>query len=351
MTNTLLLQIEPLDTLFFRDARPFDASSRAASGLPKPQTVAGALRTAMLRSAGVDLAAVAAAVRAGESFRDAAAAGGSIGKAIGEVTFRGPWFGQDGEILYPAPATLRRERDNGKFIRLDPIGTDLPGWKPLETGMMPLWYKGRARLNNAPGYLRANDMLRFLDGGLPEKVVPEADLFGFHDRTGIGLDAERAVAADGMIYSVRMLELRRGVRLHVEMEGAEEALDLFAPGGQLVPLGGEGRRAVVTPGPQKTPEVPPASSSDRRLVVLTTPAPMDGWKLRGPKLLSAAVPGYEAVSGWDLARGGPKPNRFSVPAGSVYFLEPGAAPAHTFVDPEDAAVGWGSYLEGTWNHV
>lgn len=351
MTNTLSLRIEPLDTLFFRDARPFDASSRASSGLPKPQTVAGALRTAMLRSAGVDLGEVAAAVRAGQTFRDAAAVGGSIGKTIGEVGFRGPWFGRDGEILYPAPATLRQERAGGKFVRLDPIGTDLPGWKPAETGMLPLWYRGRARLNNASGYLRASDMLRFLDGGLPEAVVPETDLFGFHDRTGIGLDAERAVAADGMIYSVRLLELRRGVCLHVEMTGAEEALGLFAPEGQLVPLGGEGRRAVVTPGPQDAPEARPASTSDRRLVVLTTPAPLDGWKLKGSRLLSAAVPGYEAVSGWDLARGGPKPNRFSVPAGSVYFMEPGASPAHPLVDPEDAAVGWGSYLEGTWNHV
>ena len=353
MTDTLFLRIEPLDTLFFRDARPFDAASRAASGLPKPQTVAGALRTTMLRLAGVDHAAVATAVRAGQSFRDAAAVGGAIGKAIGEVGFRGPWFGRDGEILFPAPATLRRERGNGEFIRLDPLGTNLPGWKSAETGMRPLWYRGRARLDNASGYLKASDMIRFLDGGLPEEVVPEVELFVYHDRTGIGLDADRAVAADGMIYSVRMLELHRGVCLYVEVAGAEEALGLFPRGGELVPLGGEGRRAVVTPdqGRQDTPEARSASSVDRRLLVLTTPAPLDGWKLRGLKLLSAAVPGYEAVSGWDLARGGPKPNRFSVPAGSVYFLEPGTFPVGPLVDPEDAAVGWGSYLEGIWNHV
>ena len=40
--------LDPLDTLFFRDGRPFDASSRVRGGLPNPQTLAGALRTALL---------------------------------------------------------------------------------------------------------------------------------------------------------------------------------------------------------------------------------------------------------------------------------------------------------------
>ena len=38
------IRIEPIDVLF-RDARPFGTASRASSGLPTPQTLAGALRT------------------------------------------------------------------------------------------------------------------------------------------------------------------------------------------------------------------------------------------------------------------------------------------------------------------
>ena len=33
-----------------------------------------------------------------------------------------------------------------------------------------------------------------------------------------------------------------------------------------------------------------------------------------------------AVSGWDVARGGPRRTRFAVPAGSVYFVEGDFAP-------------------------
>lgn len=35
--------LEPLDVLFFRDGRPFAAATRASTGLPFPQTTAGAV--------------------------------------------------------------------------------------------------------------------------------------------------------------------------------------------------------------------------------------------------------------------------------------------------------------------
>lgn len=35
--------LEPLDVLFFRDGRPFAAAMRGSSGLPLPQTTAGAI--------------------------------------------------------------------------------------------------------------------------------------------------------------------------------------------------------------------------------------------------------------------------------------------------------------------
>lgn len=353
--HRLFLRIEPVDTLFFRDARPFGAASRSTSGLPKPQTVVGALRTAMLALAGIDLEEVAERIRSGQTFGDAAAAASGSGAAIGAVRFRGPWFCRGKDILFPAPATLRRERHSGTIVRLDPLDADLPGWKPPEKGMKPLWRKGRERLETVSGYLTPNSTIRFLGGGAPDEIVPDTDLFAFDDRTGIGVDADRAVAADRMIYAVRMLVLRPGVHLQTEIVGPEEALNLFPPAGYLLALGGEGRRAAVSPDPHH-PGLPCSAATgptDRRLLVLTAPAPLNGWRPRGLGILAAAVPGHDAVSGWDLARGGPKPNRFVVPAGSVYFLRPDATVPTTdsLAEPDDAAVGWGSYLEGTWNHA
>ena len=70
-------------------------------------------------------------------------------------------------------------------------------------------------------------------------------------------------------------------------------------------------------------------------------------------VLSAAVPGYRAFSGWDLALRGPKPTRFAIEAGTVYFL---AEPLAAFQPPslcraEDAVLGWGHVVNGVWSHV
>ena len=357
--SRMILRIEPLDPLFFRDGRPFGDNSRAVSGLPRPQTFAGALRTAMLRRAEVDIAAVARRVRSGMAFNEASAAAGGCGAAIGSVEFRGPWFANGSDMFFRAPSTLRvvRGSRNREVVRLDPLSERLPGWNgwnPPEAGMFPLWRKGRDRLETVSGYIGPDGMRKFLDGGVPDSIVQSEDLFGFDDRTGIGVNPDRGVAADHMIYSRRFLSLRPGVCFLSEVFGPSEALDLFPSGGVLVPLGGESRQAVVRPDPGHPGS--PRSAIDvtrRTLAVLTAPAPFQGWCPAGLPLFAAAIRGYDAVSGWDLARGGPKPNRFVVPDGSVYFLAPDAKlpESDSLVAGEDAAAGWGSYLKGTWNYA
>jgi CRISPR-associated protein Cmr3 len=65
----------------------------------------------------------------------------------------------------------------------------------------------------------------------------------------------------------------------------------------------------------------------------------------------ASGPGIP-VSGWDVARGRPRPARFAAPAGSVYFVnnpDPDDRETSLCGDPEDLAQGWGFALRGTWN--
>src|SRR5437870_6544569 len=89
------LCINPLDVLFFRDGRPFDAASRAYGGLPLPRTVAGALRTALLTSEeSFDFAALRDRVRNGSNgprptTRDVL---GDAPAWILDARFRGPWL-------------------------------------------------------------------------------------------------------------------------------------------------------------------------------------------------------------------------------------------------------------------
>ena len=103
---------------------------------------------------------------------------------------------------------------------------------------------------------------------------------------------------------------------------------------------------------------PPDASNGRVLLLLTTPVVFSKqWCPRlpaGTRLVAAAVTGYEAFSGWDLARGGPKPTRFAVPAGSVYFLETSDQQAlinSLAESDEDRQLGFGCVVQGVWNYV
>jgi CRISPR-associated protein Cmr3 len=61
-----------------------------------------------------------------------------------------------------------------------------------------------------------------------------------------------------------------------------------------------------------------------------------------------------AVSGWDVARGGPRETRFAVPAGATYFVD-GPGDEELFLhhdDPDERRnlrrEGWGFALQGKW---
>jgi len=92
------------------------------------------------------------------------------------------------------------------------------------------------------------------------------------------------------------------------------------------------------------------------VLVLTTPAPFsEGWKPPTVAPIAAAVGGPVALSGWDLARGGPKPTRFAVEAGSVYFLTGADAAAGgttgSLCEGDDEQAGWGAFVRGVWNYA
>ena len=355
--HSVSLELEPLDVLFFRDARPFDARCRATTSIPLPQTVAGAVRTWLLNRTGADFHALGLKIRSGAGFMEATAAQGGGVAAIGRLAIQGPWFVMDGERLTPTPATIEAGRD-GTLYRLDPCAEDdLPGWAPPVQGMVPLWRRSRVPATPRGGYLRPNGLQRFLAGGIPlaDEVVDADAVFCTEDRVGIVVDPEIGTAGDGDgdIYATRLLRLGGGVTLAVDLMGDTDDLKI-CPGADVIPLGGEARRAIVRrAGPWRWPAIA-SDEVNRPLVLLTTPAPFGGWKPPTLSPVAAAVPGPIPVSGWDLVRRGPKPNRFAVPAGSVFFLADGdeAAPGgHSLCDGEDGAVGWGAYVKGTWNHA
>jgi len=370
----LAMRLRPLDMLFFRDGRPFGAASQVESGQPQPQTVAGALRTALLQAYGADFVCLGKCIEKGVCFAEAVQEAGAA-SWIGTMQVAGPWFRKEtdaGEkVLFPTPAILHRDKD--QFFRLAPLPDgELPGWRPPVKGLRPLWpmrkdvmdltIRDNESKKPAGGYLTREGMLEFLKGGLPkcEQWRGTDGLFALDRRTGIVIDGASNTAKEGMIYAAAFLALAKGVSLHVELKlpdedakrAAEDVLRSIAP----LPLGGEGRRVAVKL--ELLDSVLPlrveVQGQGRELLALGSPGVFrQGWLPSDIQddLVAACIAGQGAVSGWDYALGGPKKTRFTVAAGSVYFRkasQPFDKSALTD-EPEDAALGFGHIFKGVWN--
>lgn len=376
--KTIGLCLQTLDVLFFRDGRPFmSGTEQMVSGLPLPQTLAGALRTALLRAAGCDFGRLRQALEQGQSFAGAVKA--SCGDAhpwISKLTVRGPWLARCGngpdnvEVLVPVPATLHQAKDqrSSSLHCLTPLPENqLPGWHPPQgpQNLRPLWLKHLRPTEPATGYLTPQGLERFLNGGkdiLSEDVVAPDELFGIDYRTGIGISPDRLVAEESQIFGRGFLVLKQEVGFYAEVRVPVDApIEQLFDQIKTLPFGGEGRHVTLKrmPQPCKWPNKQP-DGKQKPMMLLTTPCPFQlGWRPQAldGHIVAAAVPGSIAFSGWDLARGGPKPTRFAVPAGSVYFLQ--SLPDNWQTDnwqnslaenEEDCQQGWGCCLTGVWTN-
>ena len=287
------LCLDPLDLLFFRDGRPFDAATRVYGGLPMPRTMAGALRTAMLVGAGL------LPVRLRLDPENSPTTRGIVASQLGapawilDAQIRGPWLalrkGESGPIapLLPVPATLYWSEREKAWSRAVPGPIDLPGWRNHNT--YPLWHRGETDAKYPGGYLTLEGITRFLHGGKPEdgEWYRNEDLFSYDVRTGIGIDPGTLTAPDGQIYGIQFLALRKDVpesrdssrpriMLYVEIEFPTDPPDEVSDhvSGPL-PLGGEGRYAVAKPAePVRWPAVD--AGDDRALWLLATPGLFGG---------------------------------------------------------------------------
>ncbi len=420
------LWLEPLDVLFFRDGRPFSAATRVRSGQPMPQTLAGAIWTALLRQAGCHFPTLMSTYRnktdrahweenlpeeeirqrTKQAWEEAILQAGGP-EWIFQVQVRGPWLAklrekppkpsaapqasqgedlafrypelaqpngtQSLDIFVPMPAVLYRPKGKkpgsgtGELFYAKPLPASQipPGWKPPAEGLRPVWVRSREDMELAGGYLCLEGLARFLRAQVPDPtyIMPESELFDYDHRTGIGIEMDRLTSEESQIYAITLLALKKGVGFYAEVclppEGAKTLRQIH-----VLRWGGESRNVLCQPveTPCGWPRVPPANGQ-KPMLLLTTPGLFaQGWRpaCLATVLVAAAVPGESAVSGWDLARGGPKPARFAAASGSVYFLEklpellpdceqlPEPLPKCLSDLEEDRQQGWGCYAEGVW---
>lgn len=361
--TTATLHLDPLDGLFFRDGRPFGPGNAANSGLPMPQTLAGALRSHLMARLGCDFDALGQALKRGETLADALADQSDDLAVIAALRLSGPWLYRDNSktgphgVMWPVPAILHQEKTedgDGPLHLLRPLKVAPPGWDvsdaPTERA---LWADTARTTEPVKGFISTDGMSDILSGKAPaqETLVKPRDLYEHDRRVGLVVGAQTNTAEDGMLYTAGFLRLAPGVRFVAELAGLTEALRKELDQGPVLSWGGERRRVRVSLGDEALAPSHDPGSADGACLILTTPAPLaHGWHGADWKPIAAAVPDAVVVSGWDLARRRPKPTRFAAPAGSVFFFD-GPAPdalAGGVCDDEDRRLGYGCVLTGVW---
>lgn len=357
MSAVQTLFLEPLDVLFLRGNKLFgDPGSYGESLVPPwPSVAAGALRSRMLADDGVDLAAFAQ----GKVAHPTLGMPGEPG-AFAVSAFQLARRYADGRIeaLYAPPADLViSEDDAGKHSarRLQPM-QDLAGLAASTPfAALPILAEA-TRGKPASGYWLAEAGWRsYLAGNTPQSsdLVHASALWAIDPRVGIGLDATTRSAADGHLFSVQAVAMKK--REHTSQNGFDTGFiaaisGAAPPQNGSVRLGGDGRAAAIHANADyrlPEPDYAAIAAARRCRLILATPGIFEhGWLPNGvhqaadgtyrfdlhgvkARLACAAVPRFEIVSGWDLANWQPKPAQRAAPTGSVYWLDELDATADT----------------------
>jgi CRISPR-associated protein Cmr3 len=371
-----LLRIRGLDTLLFRDGRPFSNEPGAFIArtlrAPLPGTVAGFLRTRIGK-------------RKGWNWDD-----NGPGDAL-KITVDGPILLFNGQPVFHAPADAliykdENDQDKEKVMYLRPK-TDADGGTNIPDGMLPMEVTEDVKPEPDYNFWKWEDIKRWLLHSSGDNFQPPEKIQGLplEERVHVEI-SDAGTSEEGKLFSAQFL----GFEQH-RWEGftgkpkekwsivakVESDLDNLNGVGQL---GGENRPAVVEKASEQDWPVCPVdlknalSTSTYVRMILATPAIFThGWKpgwldgqLTGSppganncklKLVAAAVKRREPVSGWDYKWKQPKPVRWMVPAGSVYFFEvqdktdfPVEQVWMKTVsdDPQDQKDGYGLALWGIW---
>ena len=313
--------IEPNDVLMFRESKPFTAGEAhiARSVLPLPQVIAGAIRSKIL----ID-----------SNFSDEAKKLAGFEKDEPEFTILGHFLFCEEEYLH-TPLDIAKAKDIDGYFFV----------KPLKIWNGKYIFSGKTiHFKSAGGHISYSHLIDYLKGKLNEDELEDIvrdDLIKRESRVGIKL-GDAKITEEGYFYKAEFLRFEKSVRLSVWL-GNNGVRDLLGDCG-LIKLGGESRFARFTVEDENPlsklekdwDEIKDEINKEKKLkLYVATPLLIKNddrytWDSKAilEKELSVTIKGVYpligkplAFSGWDYAENKPKPNRYAVPSGSVYFVE------------------------------
>jgi len=322
----MIIEIEPLDTLFFRDGKPFSMGEEVwADGVfpPSPSVIYGALRSAYFANN------ISKLDKANDESCD----------PTKDLEIKGIYYRLENTNYLPLPLDL---------VRLKSESKDLKQTYKL-VSLTCSQDKGFYSSLDMPAILRHDKEVEAIEDGIIEWSGVDSYITGNTEdleckrlsnlierepKIGIGRENSTHSADEGKIYRVGMQRLK-GLKIVVEFEGLEIDTEGF------LKLGGEGK-AISYRQLDEVSLMKPKIIGNRFKLYLSTPAIfkngwIPGWLKEETKdgiktfegiyegiklkLLTAAIGKYVSIGGFDMKAKKPKPMRKAVPAGSVYYFE------------------------------
>jgi len=322
-----MIIIEPTDTLFFRDGKPFSMGDQtAALGIfpPYPSTVYGAIRTGII-SQNQGFSSFYAGVMADEigTIDDSSYASFKLKGAF-------PYNSNYDHLYFPAPLDLVTEdNETAKKTGIKQDAPFLTNMK-IDQYLFPLEIEKATSVKGY--YITHTDLISYLNSAMNDfNIYPELTFCEVEYKTGIKIDALTKTSEEGNLYRVGMRRFENDFCLACDLEGTPS---LHKDG--VLKLGGEGKTVRYhtstfhLPDTKKT-VVKRIKETGIIKIYFATPAIFEkGWfpnkKItNGPdcklELITASIGSPVSIGGWDMVKGGPKTMMRGVPSGSVYYFK------------------------------
>ena len=323
-----VIEIKPIDTLFFRNGKPFDmGEDNWAEGIfpPSPRSFYGAIRSAYF-------AANSSLIGLANTNED----------PTNSLRIKGFWIKRGDGLFCSSPLDYVREK-NDKTGRLIPakLGKRSEVFAGMTKGGYPFEFIPYSNddVQSSADYMIDSYALFDYD--------PYDDIYGYEvnsffssePKIGVGLDNNTRSNSEGKLYRVGLNRLHSS--FDQEKQAFKEQVSFvleydfdFVP--KVLKLGGEGKTAIcsIYNNDKLTEEIYTPDQSEEskffRVVFLTPSFLKKGWKLDLSeflddefeiKLISAFVGKPEAIGGWNIKEKKPKPMKKAVPAGSTYYFQ------------------------------
>ena len=320
------IELNPFDTLFFRDGKPFERGDEVwANGVfpPAPSVVYGALRTTLL-SRNLDWLSLA----------------GGPDDPTRALRIKAFLLQQDGKVYFPCPYDVvyeKEDKDDPQLLSLEKR-TFLSSF-PMESVLVPPSEQGIWETmggNHFVSYLDFNQYLQKTQRPLPIKAN---DFLKKEPKIGIQKSRMTGSSEEGRLYRVELLRLLENTGFYLDVELPESTEASLSTAG-IINIGGEGKSVGYKLTNAVVDISLPELEGEFFKLVFATPACFEqGWLPKGidpitmkgewcgqqVKILTVASDRPVYLGGFAMKTahqaGGPKPMRRAIPAGTVYFLK------------------------------